>query len=218
MAPRKYIDKITGQFEKLFGSKPKLNILLPLEKGDYPELDTSYLLDPVDIQKYQSVIDSLQCAIALGRLDIAVAIITLSSFCSAPRIGHLERAQRVCGYLAKMKHAVIRFRVDEPDYSDVPDNEYEWATSVYGNVKEDIPKDIPEPLGNPVTLTHYVDANLYHDLLTGRSVTGTLHFINQTPIDWYSKKQATVETATYGSEFVAARICVEQIIDIQTTL
>ena len=42
--------------------------------------------------------------------------------------------------------------------------------------------------------------------------------MNATPIDWYSKKQATVETATYGSEFVAARICVEQIIDLRNTL
>ena len=204
MAPRKYIDKISGQYEKMFGNKPKLNVLSPLEKGDHPELDTSELLDPTGVQKYQSVIGSLQWAISLGRLDIAAAVMTLSSFRSAPRKGHLERAQRICGYLAKMKHAVIRFRVDEPDYSDVPDNEYDWATSVYGNVQEDIPQDIPEPLGNTVTLTHYVDANLYHDLLTGRSVTGILHFVNQTPIDWYSKKQATVETATYGSEFVAA--------------
>jgi hypothetical protein len=38
--------------------------------------------------------------------------------------------------------------------------------------------------------------------------------MNKTPIEWYSKKQATVETATYGSEFVAARICTEQIIDL----
>jgi hypothetical protein len=42
--------------------------------------------------------------------------------------------------------------------------------------------------------------------------------LNATPIDWYSKKQATVETATYGSEFVAARVCVEQIVDLQNTL
>ena len=42
--------------------------------------------------------------------------------------------------------------------------------------------------------------------------------INKTPIDWYSKKQATVETATYGSEFVAARTSVEQIIDLRNTL
>jgi hypothetical protein len=37
-------------------------------------------------------------------------------------------------------------------------------------------------------------------------------------MDWYSKKQATVETATYGSEFVAARTCVEQIIHLRNTL
>ena len=44
-----------------------------------------------------------------------------------------------------------------------------------------------------------------------------LHFFNATPGEWYSKKMATVETATYGAEFVAARTCVEQIIDLQNT-
>jgi hypothetical protein len=37
-------------------------------------------------------------------------------------------------------------------------------------------------------------------------------------IKQYSKKQATVETATYGSEFVAERIYVEQIFDLCSTL
>jgi hypothetical protein len=57
-----------------------------------------------------------------------------------------------------------------------------------------------------------------HDMISGKSVTATLHFLNQTPIDWYTKKQATVETATYGSEFVAARTCTEQIIELRTLL
>ena len=55
-------------------------------------------------------------------------------------------------------------------------------------------------------------------MLTGRAVTGILHLLNGTPVEWYSKRQATVETATYGSEFVAARIATEQIIDLRTTL
>ena len=67
-------------------------------------------------------------------------------------------------------------------------------------------------------LTSFVDANLMHDVITGRSVTGVLHFLNKTPIDWYTKKQSTVETATYGSEFVAARTATEQIIDLRLTL
>jgi hypothetical protein len=54
-------------------------------------------------------------------------------------------------------------------------------------------------------------------MLPGRSVTGVLHFCNQTLVNWYSKRQATVETATFGSEFTAARIAVNQIIDLRTT-
>ena len=67
-------------------------------------------------------------------------------------------------------------------------------------------------------MTLYVDANLYHDMLSGRLVTGILHFLNQTPVEWFSKKQATVETATYGSEFVAAKTAVQQIIGLRQTL
>ena len=117
-----------------------------------------------------------------------------------------------------MKEACIRFRVGEPDLSGLHQAHYDWETSVYGKIEEMIPEDAPQALGKPVTFVHYVDANLFHDQLTGRSVTGILHLVNQTPIDWFSKKQATVETATYGSEFVAARTCVEQIIDLRTTL
>jgi hypothetical protein len=57
-----------------------------------------------------------------------------------------------------------------------------------------------------------------HDLLTGRSVTGCIHLVNQTPVYWSSKKQNLIETATYGSEFVAARLTTEQFMDIRNTL
>ena len=56
-----------------------------------------------------------------------------------------------------------------------------------------IPDDIPDPLGKPVTTTTIVDANLNDCLATGRSVTGCLHFVIHTPIDSYSKRQATAE-------------------------
>ena len=117
-----------------------------------------------------------------------------------------------------MKFGYIRVRTEEPDLSDLPETSYEWAKTVYGNVKEEVPKDAPTPLGKRVVMTSYVDANLYHDMLSGRSVTGVLHFLNQTPVEWFSKKQATVETATYGSEFVAAKTAVQQIMGFRQTL
>ena len=217
MRPKKYIERMVQSYERMFGEKPNRNVYSPLEKGDHPELDTSEMLDLDGIQKYQSIIGSIQWAVSLGRIDINTAVMTMSGFRAAPRRGHLERVRRIVGYLARMKEAAIRFRTHEPDYSDIPDRNYDWTAS-YGEIQELLPDDAPPPLGKRVTLTHYVDANLFHDALTGRSVTGILHFVNATPIEWYSKKQATVETATYGSEFVAARTCVEQLIDLRTTL
>ena len=158
------------------------------------------------------MIGSLQWAVSLGRFDISTAVMTLSSFRSLPRQGHLQRSKRLYGYLSNFKDSAIRIRTGHPDYTGLKPNEYEWERSVYGNITEVIPTDAPKPLGKDVTLTTYVDANLYHDMITGRSVTGVLHLINQTPFDWYSKKQNTVETATYGSEFTAARIAVDHII------
>ena len=93
-----------------------------------------------------------------------------------------------------------------------------WSYTVYGNIHEITPHDCPKPLGKSVTTTATLDANLLHCMATGASLTACLHFCNQTPIDWYSKKQATVETATYGSEFVAAKTATEKIMDIRYTL
>ena len=215
--PKKYIDKMVQNYEQLFNEKPK-EYSSPLEKNDHPELDMSEYLDDKNIKLYQSMIGALQWAVSLGRFDIHTAVMTLSQFRIAPKEGHLVRAKRVYGYLLKFRDGVIRVRTEQPDFSGIPSYEYDWSSSVYGEVEELIPKDIPKPLGKSVILTTYADANLYHDLITGRAVTGILHLINKTPLEWYSKKQATVETATYGSEFVAARISTDQIIDLRTTL
>jgi hypothetical protein len=117
-------------------------------------------------------------------------------------------------YLSKFCFAELRILTNEPDFSDIEVPKYDWSKSIYGNASETVPKDAPEPLGNPITMTHYQDVNLYHDIITGRSVTAILHFLNKFPINWYSKKQATVKMATYGSEFISARTCVNQIMDL----
>jgi hypothetical protein len=126
--------------------------------------------------------------------------------------------KRVYGYLSKMRHGVIRIRTELPDYSVIPEKAYDWDYTCYEGAEEFIPSDLPRPLGKEVQTTTFVDANLYHDLISGRSVTGILHLLNKTPIDWFSKLQSTVETATFGSEYAAARMATEQIIDLRNTL
>ena len=215
---QKYIDKMLETYTRMFGEAPSGTCKAPIEPNDHPELDTSEFLDEEGTSKYQSLIGTLQWIITIGRFDVQTAVMTLSSFRAAPRMGHLERTKRIYKYIKNMRYATIRFRTTLPDYSTLPEQKYDWSSTVYGDAKEMLPHNAPPPLGNPVITTSFKDANLMHDMLTGKSVTGILHFVNKTPIDWYCKKQSTVETATYGSEFSSGRTCVEQIIDLRNTL
>lgn len=187
-----------SDYEKMFGSKPSHKYSYPLEHNDHLELDTSAFLDVHMKVKYQSIIGSLQWAISIGRMDIAVAVMILSSFRELPRRENLDRAKRVVGYLSKMKEGGIRYRTEIPDYSMLQEPNYDWTTSVYGEVYELVPRDVQKALGKLLIFTHYFDANLFHDKVNGRVVTGIWHMINKTPIDWFAKSQPTAETETYG--------------------
>ena len=159
--------------------------------------------------------------ISLCWFDITHAIMSLSRFHHCPRQGHIDCLKRVCGYIRKFPQGAIRFHMGIPDHESIfgeQPNKYDWMETVYSCPTEVISEDAPEPKGNLVRTSTYCDANLLHDLITERYTTGLLHFLNQTPIDHYLKRQNQVELATYGSEFMVARQAIEQIIDLRYTL
>ena len=86
-----------------------------MDKNDHPELDDTELLTGESIQVYLTMIGQLQWLVTLGRFDIHTQVTTLSRSRSAPRKGHLERLQRIYGYVRKTKHYSVRYRTDEPD-------------------------------------------------------------------------------------------------------
>ena len=174
--PTKYINKILDSYKKMFPKKNFINAKSPLEKKDHPELDNSELCNDEQITKHMNMIGQLQWAITVGRYDILAQVMSMSRFRLAPKVRHLERMKRLYGYLAKTRHFAIRYRTKEPDYSHLPKQEYEWTRTVYGNVKEEIQKDKPKPLGLRGITTTFLDANLLHDLVTRKSVTAVLHF------------------------------------------
>ena len=124
-------------------------------KGDHPEINASDFLDAKGIQIYQSMIGVLHLTATIGRFDIITAVMTMSGFRIAPRQGHLDRLKRIYGYLSQVRHTAIRVRTEEPDFSDVSDLNHNWSLSVYGELKEILPHNAPEPLGKHVTLTHF---------------------------------------------------------------
>ena len=90
------------------------------------------------------------------RFDIAVHIMTMLRFREQPRIGQLEILKKIIGYLANFPHGCLRFRLHEPDYSNLPHKEYGWHRTVYAGAKEEFPHDIPEPKRKHVTTNPYV--------------------------------------------------------------
>ena len=160
----------------MFKQNPPKNMRTPLDKNDHPELDDSELLKGDSIQHYLTMIGQLQWLVTLGRFDIHAQVTTMSRFRSAPRKGHLERLQRIYGYVLKTKHYSTRYRTEEPDYTYLPDMKHDWTYTVYGNTQEIIPHDCPKPLGKSVTTTTTLDANLLHCMATGASLTACLHF------------------------------------------
>jgi len=82
----------------------------------------------------------------------------------------------------------------------------EWK-DFYHDAREEGPIKMPEPLDNPVQTLAYVDANHAGNMKTRRSHSSILICMNQAPIIWYSKRQNTVEVSSFGSDYIALRIC-----------
>ena len=189
----------------------------PMLAGDHPELEDTPILSPDDHSKYRMLIGSAQWAITLGRLDIMFAVQTMARFSAAPQQAHLERMLRIFGYLKHHPQLGILIDPEEHPLPPVQDIEVNWEEQ-YPCSGEELPPNMPDVKGKPVKLTVYVDADHAHDKMTRRSVTGYIILVNNTPIKWYSKRQNTVESSTYGAELVALRIAVEGIIEFRYKL
>ena len=77
--------------------------------------------------------------------------------------------------------------------------------------KELLPPNAPKHIGKELLIRAFVDADFAGDNLTRRSRTGFLIMLNGAPIFWMSKKQPSMETSSFGSEFVAMRQCCEYL-------
>lgn len=107
-----------------------------------------------------------------------------------------------------------------PDHASFDTKDYDQWREFYPDAREEIPhiSELPTPKGAPVRMTVYKDADHAHDMLTRRSVSGILMFMNNTPVKWISKRQKTVETSTYGSELVAAKQATEMVMEYRYIL
>jgi hypothetical protein len=127
-----------------------------------------------------------------------------------PRECHPSEAIHVFAYLKAHDRSSLVF-----DRQDMPIDESrfhsgDWS-NYYPDAQEAIPPNAPEPRGQSVSMSCFIDADHVSCCVTRISHTGILIYVENAPIIWYSKRQNTVESSTFGSEFIAMKTAVEQV-------
>ena len=211
-----YVTAAVKNVQEHLGKKGKTlpsRVQTPLSSKYRPEIDISPELGEDDASYYHSQIGVLRWIVELGRIDIDVEVSMMASHLALPREGHLRELYHIFSYLKAHSNAEMVF--DPTPIS--PDltlfERADWSYSPYDGemLKEELPADMPKPLGPSMTMRVFVDSDHAGDLLTRRSRTGFIIFLNNAPIYWSSKKQNSCETSTFGSEFVAMKQATEYV-------
>ena len=213
MSADKYCMALVKNIEAVLrkkGLRLQSKCVTPLTNGYKPELDSTGELKADGLQWYQEIIGCLRWAVELGRIDILLETSLMSQYLALPREGHLEQVLHIVGYLKSHPKFRLSFDAAKPRVNEKWFQTYDWI-DFYRDAKEPMPPDIPEPRGLEVVISCFVDANHAGNVKNRRSQTGVLIFVNKAPIHWYSKRQATVESSTFGAEFCAMRVATDQI-------
>jgi hypothetical protein len=205
MTSQSYVRNAVNNVREMLESEGydlKTTAKTPFPSNYRPELDVSDELDAELCSRYSQLIGVLRWMIELGRIDIYYEVSVLSHYLASPRVGHLETVYHLLAYLHKHDKSSIVFDPSDLIVDPTAFIEHDWS-EFYGDVEEEMPPKMPEPLGSPVTISVFVDANHAGNVVTRRSHTGILIYLQNTPILWHSRRRNTIETSTFGSEFVA---------------
>jgi len=128
-----------------------------------------------------------------------------------PREGHLNQLFRIFAYLKKFHNSELVF---DTSYREINKSEFvtnDWVASEYGEMQEALPSNIPKVRVMGFEMLAYVNANHAGDIITRRSRTGFLIYLNNSTIYWMSRKQQSCETSSFVAEFTAIMQCTEYI-------
>jgi hypothetical protein len=123
----------------------------PYPREYRPEVDMSEELGDDEASFFQSQIGVLRWMVEIGQVDIITEVLMLASCVAAPRKGHLDTVFHLFAYLEKKHNSRLVF---DPIYPDIDMREFkecDWK-EFYGDVKEAITPNAPEPQGKEVNI------------------------------------------------------------------
>jgi hypothetical protein len=125
----------------------------------------------------------------------------------------LQQVLHIFAHLKKYHNTEMVFDPSDPVIDESVFELKDWTSSEFGHVqgKEELPPNAPQPRGLGFTSYAKVDADHGSDTVTRRSRTGFLVYLNSSLVYWSSKKQTSVESSSFGSEFIAMKQCCEYL-------
>ena len=148
--------------------------------------------------------------VEIGRLNICCEVSMISLHLALHKKGHMAKVFHIFVYLKKHHNTRLMFDPSYPAINPDTFQHHDW-TKIYDNVKKIIPLDMPKPLGKEVIMHYFIDAYHVGKILTRRSRIYFIIFLQMAPIYYFSKHQNSLETSTFGSEFMATKHATEEI-------
>jgi hypothetical protein len=167
----------------------KSNVHNPFPTGDKPELNVTEELDQKLASCYMQLIGILCWAVEFGCIDIFLEVSLLSQYQANPQLGHLKAIYHMFTYLKKypdMGRLAYDSKCQDIDKHIFNPN-VDWK-EFYDQTEEELPPNMPEPRGHPVTMTAFVDANHTGNVITRCSHSGIIIFVQNAPIIWFSNR------------------------------
>ena len=180
-----------------------------MQTSYWPELDVSRELTPLLSSYYMSLIGILMWIVELGRVDICLEVSMMSSHMVIPRQGRLDQALHIFGRLEKYHNTEMVFDPRNPVIDEKKFEKQDWTSSEFGHVDgvDALPVNAPAPRGVGLSIMGKIYADHAADTVMRRSQIGFLIYINCDLVNWFSKKQASVGSSSFGSEFLVMKHC-----------
>jgi hypothetical protein len=162
------VEEKFGKLDTLFA---RSRMDTPAPTDFHPEIDISDFLIGGEIDLYQSYIVQLRWIVELGKIDLT----------------HFTNTIRAFGYDKKHLKSKLVIDAEPQEWSHL-----EWTSSDWKHFYPDVNGEVlspnmPQPSGKTVPINMFCDAAHATYLVTRRSKTGFIFFLNGTPINWFSK-------------------------------
>jgi len=181
----------------------------PMMQDDHPELDTTAFCNEVQHNEYRSVLGNYGWIVQLCRIDIIYAVAILSSYLAKPRVGHLERAMYLLGYLKNNTNLGMAISAQAMSEKHPP---RQHDTCQLVQVRRSIDRHLPDPTSTHTNQLHvYCDASFGNNKLTGQGYFCFIVKFRGTVLDWKCGRIKRIVTSTYEAELVALKHALEAL-------